>query len=136
MLENTITSCCEYDFYAKTRESPYLGNGASDQRNEKRRQLLKIWIPPIKIPQNSPQKPLLATRKWFFVHCYVQNAYFLKTPLLGGGFIHQNWPKTIESTVGLFRTTQFPFPGHVSKFIQIFGALSFTKPPYQEIREL
>ena len=27
--------------------------------------------------ENSPQKPLLTTRKWFFGHCYVQNAYFL-----------------------------------------------------------
>ena len=32
--------------------------------------------------ENSPQKPLLATRKWFFGHCYVQNAYFLKTLLI------------------------------------------------------
>ena len=34
-------------------------------------------VPP-KTWENSPQKPLLATRKWFFGHCYVQNVRFLK----------------------------------------------------------
>ena len=34
-------------------------------------------LPP-KTWEKSPQKPLSATRKWFFGHCYVQNANFLK----------------------------------------------------------
>ena len=40
---------------------------------------LQYKVPP-KTWENSPQKPLLATRKWFFGHCYVQNVRFLKIP--------------------------------------------------------
>ena len=40
---------------------------------------LQYKVPP-KTWENSPQKPLLATRKWFFGHCYVQNVRFLKKP--------------------------------------------------------
>ena len=36
---------------------------------------LQNEIPP-QMQENSPQKPLLATRKWFFGHCYVQSVYF------------------------------------------------------------
>ena len=38
---------------------------------------LRYKVPPTTW-ENSPQKPLLATRKWFFGHCYVQNLRFLK----------------------------------------------------------
>ena len=55
-------------FYVKARESPYLRNGTSDHQNEKRWPLLF----------GNCQKPLLAPRKCFFDHCYIQNAYFLK----------------------------------------------------------
>ena len=46
------------------------------QKNEN---TLQYKVPP-KTWENSPQKPLLATRKWFFGHCYVQNVRFLKIP--------------------------------------------------------
>ena len=36
-------------------------------------------------------------------------------PLLGDEFIHHNWPKTLDSTDGLFRATQFAFPHNVRK---------------------
>ena len=49
----------------------YLGNGTSDHRNEKFQKTDPPKVPP-KTWENSPQKPLLPTRKWFFGHCYVR----------------------------------------------------------------
>ena len=41
---------------------------------------LQYKVPP-KTWENSPQKPILAIRKWFFGHCYVQKYFFLtRTP--------------------------------------------------------
>ena len=37
---------------------------------------LQYKVPP-KTWENSPQKPILAIRKWFFGHCYVQKYFFL-----------------------------------------------------------
>ena len=41
---------------------------------------------PLNTRENSPQKPLLATRKWFYGHCQVQNARFLRIPSLPAFF--------------------------------------------------
>ena len=47
----------------------------------KNKNTLQYKLPP-KTWENSPQKPLLASRKWFFGHCYVQNVRFLENPSL------------------------------------------------------
>ena len=62
--------------------SPSLSNGNGRKNTfewpkRKNENTLQYKVPP-KTWENSPQKPLLATRKWFFGHCYVQNVRFLK----------------------------------------------------------
>ena len=59
-------------------EYSFRKNGTSDHRNEqKNKNTLQYKIPP-KTWENSPQKSLLATRKWFFGHFYVINVHILE----------------------------------------------------------
>ena len=63
-------------------ELRHFGNCTSHHRNEKQRPLFNKKYPP-KPWKKSLQKPLSATRKWFFGHRYVQNVRFLRNSPTG-----------------------------------------------------
>ena len=57
---------------------------------------------------------------------------------LGGESIHQNWPKTLDSTDVLFRMTQFSYPHHMKCFIRSISSyacpavtFALSLSPYQ-----
>ena len=74
-------------------------------------------------PQNlhpTPQNQCLATRKWFFCHCYVQNIRFLKIlecpdfNIFFGHSWHLFHPKKLDRSDGGFDFSKHAFSCHVN----------------------
>ena len=90
-------------------------------------------VPP-KTWENSPQKPLLATRKWFFGHCYVQNVRFLKIlqcpdfEIFFGDTWHLFHTKKLDGSDGGFNFSKNTLSSHVI-WIRKLSKFSSSPPP-------